>query len=72
MVSKLSALKNLIKNINYLYMHKNTDEDYIYIDAFFYYFWMKRSEYIKYKQQTLQEFQKNNFISLDEYYKKYH
>ena len=53
-------------------MHKNKDSDYVYIDAFFYYFWMKKSEYIKYKHQTLQEFQKNNFISLDEYYKKYH
>ncbi len=39
-------------------------------DAFFYYFWMKRNEYIKYKHQTLEEFQRNNFIILDEYNKK--
>ena len=65
-------MKNLIKNINYLYMHKNTEEDYVYIDAFFYSFWMKKSEYVKYKHQTLLEFERNNFIVLDEYNKKYY
>ena len=65
-------MKNLIKNINYLYMYKNKDSDYVYIDAFFYSFWMKKSEIKKYKFQTLQEFQRNYFISLDEYNKKYY
>ena len=32
------------------------DENYIYIDAFFYSFWMKKNEYNKYKHQTLKEF----------------
>lgn len=39
-------------------MDKNINNDYIFIDAFFYCFWMKKSEYIKYKHQTLKEFQK--------------
>ncbi len=30
-------------------MHKNKNSDYVYIDAFFYSFWMKKSEYIKYR-----------------------
>tara|TARA_B100000902_G_scaffold399987_1_gene474290 strand:+ start:8077 stop:8226 length:150 start_codon:yes stop_codon:yes gene_type:complete len=35
------------------------DENYIYIDAFFYSFWMKKNEYNKYKHQTLKEFYEN-------------
>lgn len=30
-------------------MYKSKDNEYIYINAFFYSFWMKKSEYIKYK-----------------------
>ena len=30
-------------------MHKNKDPDYVYIDAFFYSFWIKKSELKKYK-----------------------
>ena len=44
-------------------MHnKNKDPDYVYIDAFFYSFWMKKSEFKKYKHQTLYEFYKNIII----------
>ncbi len=32
--------------------------DYVYINAFFYSFWMKRNEYNKYIHQTLKEFNK--------------
>lgn len=53
-------------------MHKNNNPDYVYIDAFFYSFWMKKSEYVKYKHQTLLEFERNNLIVLDEYNKKYY
>ena len=40
-------------------MHKNNDPNYVYIDAFFYSFWMKKSEIKKYKFQNLYEFQRN-------------
>ena len=50
-------------------MNENKYSDYVYIDAFFYSFWMKKSEFEKYKLQDLYEFKKKNFLSMHEYNK---